>query len=125
MSYISNVIIQCEKKAYELFKEAWVRADFKPNSIFRSFSDGVELYTIKWKDVKWYDCFHDVGAITSVMDKLNEEYNDKEGYAYKCIKIGEDNATDERENEAAECVLKDFYVIVSVNLPEKYDIIEE
>ena len=42
---------------------------------------------------------------------------DGDGYAYKAIEIGEDNATREYANEAGYEVFDDFYVVIDVNLP--------
>ena len=62
-----------------------------------------------------YREFEDVSEIMNVCYALNEK--DEDGYAYKVIEIGEDNATEEYANEAGYEVFDDFYVVVDVNLP--------
>lgn len=120
MGYYSDVTIRCEEKAYEMFEEAWKKVDFKPYSVYEANENGNHTYVLQWIGVKWYYEFDEVEAIMSVCELLNK--NNKEGYAYKCIEIGEDNATDEYANEIGLDVFEDFQVIVDVSLPS--DIIE-
>lgn len=126
MGYRSNVTIQCKEKAFKLFKEAWesVSEDnyFKPNKVLKSD----DIYTFMWYDVKWYESFDDVTAITNVMNKLDDDYYCKnEEYAYKLIRLGEEYGDIEiRENDASWYELDDFYPIIEVNLPDVYEEIE-
>lgn len=115
MGYRSDVTIRCEEKAYEMFKEAWEKVNFKPCRIYETNENGNHTYVLQWLCVKWYYDFDDVEAIMSVCELLNK--NNEEGYAYKCIEIGEDNATDQYANEIGCEVFDDFYVVADVNLP--------
>ena len=108
-----DVIIRCEVKAFQMFKDAWESVDFKPYKVLQSAEDG--NYTIKWNSIKWYRGFTDVDAIEKVCDILCDM--NEEGYAYKKIHIGENNSTEEYSNTLGEDVFADFYVIVDVNLP--------
>ena len=120
MGYYSDVTIRCEEKAYEMFEEAWKKVNFKPCSVYEANENGNHTYILQWIGVKWYYEFDEVESIMSVCNLLNK--NNEEGYAYKCIEIGEDNATDEYANEIGLDVFADFQVIVDVSLPS--DIIE-
>lgn len=116
----------CEKKAYEMFKEAWETVDFKPTYIMKT----EEAYIFQWEFVKWYDCFKEVQAIESVVDALNEYaetyyVEDDAGYAYKVIEIAEDNAIREYYNDRGEWLFEDFKVVTSVKLPPETVKIEE
>ena len=115
MGYRSDVTIRCEKKAFQMFKTAWEKVDFKPHRILESGEDGNYTYILNWNWVKWYREFEEVSEIMNVCYALDEK--DEEGYAYKVIEIGEDNATEEYANEAGYEVFDDFYVVVDVNLP--------
>lgn len=116
MGYRSDVTIRCEEKAFQMFKTAWEKVDFKPHRIYESGEDGNYTYTLNWNWVKWYEgCFEEVDAIEAVCTSLND--NDEEGYAYKIIEIGEDNAIKEYANDSGYGVFEDFYVVIDVNLP--------
>ena len=115
MGYRSDVTIRCEEKAFQMFKTAWEKVDFKPHRILESGEDGNYTYILNWNWVKWYREFEDVSEIMKVCYELDEK--DEDGYAYKVIEIGEDNATEEYANEAGYEVFDDFYVVVDVNLP--------
>ena len=116
MGYRSDVTVRCEEKAFQMFKEAWEKFDFKPHGIFESVEAGGYTYTLIWSCVKWYDDFEEVDGIMDVCYSLDEKNED--GYAYKMIEIGEDNATEEYANEVGYDVFADFYVVVDVNLPK-------
>ena len=115
MGYRSDVTIRCEEKAFQMFKTAWEKTDFKPHRILESGEDGNYTYILNWNWVKWYGEFEDVSEIMNVCYALDEK--DEDGYAYKVIEIGEDNATEEYANEAGYEVFDNFYVVVDVNLP--------
>jgi hypothetical protein len=108
----------CEEHAFEMFKKAWEKADFKPYHIYQSGEDGNYHYILIWEWVEWYRGREGVEAITKVMDSLDEQ-EEKDGCAYKLIEIGEDNYTDERKNLRGQSEFEDFHVIVTVNLPKE------
>lgn len=120
MGYRSDVTIMCEEKAYEMFKEAWGKVDFKPNHIY--VSEKNNQYTLQWNWVKWYEDYEQINEITKVMDNL-DKHEEEEGHAYKIILIGEDNAIEERKNKGAWNAFEDF--VVDVNLPSDNKEIEE
>lgn len=114
MGYYSDVTIICEEKAYELFKEAWEHWDIRPDCVKKSYDD----YIIQWDYVKWYPSFNDVKAIEGVCIKLcGEEYENTEGYAFKKLIIGEDNASDEEANKRGWDIM-DYYIHCYVAIPD-------
>jgi hypothetical protein len=126
MGYRSEVTIICESKAYEMFKNAWKKVEFKPD-VIRTNGDH---YAIQWSWVKRYSGYEDVKAIEEVMKKLDREpycVDDcaEEGYAYHQIEIGEDNRTEERSNDWATEVASDYYVTCSVEIPDYLKEIKE
>lgn len=116
MGYRSDIAIRCEEKAFQEFKTAWEKVDFKPSTILSTEDDGNYTYILEWNWVKWYQDFEEVEKITEVCRTLDGKNED--GFAYKFIRIGEDNATEEFGNEVGYDVFSDFYVVVSVNQPK-------
>lgn len=126
MGYYSDVTIRCEEEAYKEFKQTWKEQMFKPTRIYENKADGKTQYTVCWDGLKWYDYFPEVQAINEVMKWLDaEERCDTEGYGYKFIQIGEDNATVENWNERGDCIFTDFYIVIDLNLPSERIEIEE
>ena len=94
MGYRSDVAIRCGSRAYEMFREVFVKEELciAPDKIYK---DGNE-YILSWEWVKWYSDYDGVSAITEVMDRLDclDEWCDKadwSAFGYKFIRIGEDN----------------------------------
>lgn len=103
MGYRSDVLIKCEKNAFDKIKKAYKSVDFPPEVIRRG-----GYYYLKWSHVKWYPEFDFVKAIENVLDDLDEEKDE----AYSFIRIGEDMDDNEcRENSYD----LDFYIIRTVN----------
>lgn len=123
MGYRSDVTIRCEERAFQEFKTAWEKVDFKPSTILKAREDGKYTYILEWEWVKWYQDFEEVEKITNVCRTLDGKNED--GYAYKFIRIGEDNATEEFGNETGLDEFSDFYVVVSVNLPKSTTRVEQ
>ena len=117
MGYYSDVAIMCGRRAFDMFKLAWERVDFKPSSIMlvRHTEDNPQ-FILRWEWVKWYQGYENVAAIEKVMKQLRNVDGDE--YAYKCIIIGEDNSTYEEYNDAGFLFDSSFCVVVDIELPE-------
>jgi hypothetical protein len=116
MGYRYDVVIACEEKAYSLFSQAWEKVGFRPKSLQRAGEDGYYQFLCKWDWLKWEG--ERVAAVESIMDKLDEEYDDIEGYAYKKLEIFEDGEA--RNNSRGLEVFADFCVEISFSLPELF-----
>lgn len=118
MSYYSEVTIRCEEKAFEMFKEAWQKAEMAPDKVLKT-NDETGDYIIQWEMVKWDTDYPEVAAINNVIKKLNELQDPSdpkdEGLGYKFLKIGEnigDIETDQNDWEI------ELYVIQCADIPD-------
>lgn len=118
MGYYSEVTIRCEEKAFEMFKEAWKKAEMTPDKVLKT-NDGTEDYIIQWQRVKWDTYYLDVAAINDVIKKLNELQDPSdakdEGLGYKFMRVGEnlgDIETDQNDWEI------ELYVIQCADIPD-------
>lgn len=118
MGYYSEVTIRCEEKAFEMFKEAWKKADITPDKVLKT-NDDTGDYIIQWGTVKWDTYYLDVAAINNVIKKLNELQDPSdtknEGLGYKFLRIGEnigDVETDQNDWEI------ELYAIQRADIPD-------
>lgn len=118
MGYYSEVTIRCEEKAFEMFKEAWKKAEMTPDKVLKT-NDGTEDYIIQWNMVRWDTDYPEVAAINDVIKKLNELQDPSdtkdEGLGYKFMRIGEnlgDVETDQNDWEI------ELYVIQCADIPD-------
>lgn len=118
MGYYSEVTIRCEEKAFEMFKEAWKKADITPDKVLKT-NDDTGDYIIQWGTVKWDTYCLDVAAINNVIKKLNELQDPSdtknEGLGYKFLRIGEnigDVETDQNDWEI------ELYAIQRADIPD-------
>lgn len=72
MGYRSDVTIRCEEKAFQMFKTAWEKADFKPHRILELGEDGNYTYILNWNWVKWYREFENEAEYNKTMQ--NRKY---------------------------------------------------
>lgn len=118
MGYYSEVTIRCEEKAFEMFKEAWKKAEMTPDKVLKT-NDGTEDYIIQWQRVKWNTYYLDVAAINDVIKKLNELQDPSdtkdEGLGYKFMRVGENLGDIETEQNDWEIEL---YVIQCADIPD-------
>ena len=99
MGYRSEVAVKCQKKAFEMFKEAYSKAEYTPDKVIEN--DGEYLIYFDW--IKWYDDYDIVHNFNDVMAELDDSGDNDEVYeqelGYKFIRLGEDGSdTEEREN---------------------------
>jgi len=130
MGYRSEVTVMCGEKAYEMIKQSIEQYNatskssynFVPHNVeFRNDGNEVYTYLLKWHDVKWYHDYSDVSSVESVLNELcSDKYSNKDGYGFKKIEIGEDNATIECSNEAGEEYGYEFYVQCSMSQPDGF-----
>ena len=118
MGYYSDVTIRCEEKAFEMFKEAWKKAEMTPDQVLKT-NDGTGDYIIQWNMVRWDTDYPEVAAINDVIKKLNELQDPSdtkdEGLGYKFMRIGEnlgDIETDQNDWEI------ELYVIQCADIPD-------
>lgn len=118
MGYYSEVTIRCEEKAFEMFKEAWKKAEMTPDKVLKT-NDNTGDYIIQWNIVRWDTDYPEVAAIKDVIKKLNELQDPSdtkdEGLGYKFMRIGEnlgDIETDQNDWEI------DLYVIQYADIPD-------
>lgn len=118
MGYYSDVTIRCEEKAFEMFKEAWKKAEMTPDKVLKT-NDGTGDYIIQWNMVRWDTDYPEVAAINDVIKKLNELQDPSdtkdEGLGYKFMRIGEnlgDIETDQNDWEI------ELYVIQCADIPD-------
>ena len=121
MGYRSNASICCFEKAFEKFKEAYEKHNYKPDDV-EEISEGV--YILTWEWTKWYEEFDNVIAINDVMNELTEdEFNNKKEYAFKFIRVGEDDEDVEVEaNRSGSVIFESFYSYTMVNFPDAEEI---
>lgn len=105
MGYRSDVTILVQPKAYELIMKSikdfnkTVDWSFTPNSTKKGNSSYIgDFYVLNWNCVKWYSEYKDVQSVEQVLDSLMTDHQEEEGYGFKQLIIGEDNATEERTN---------------------------
>lgn len=118
MGYYSEVTIRCEEKAFEMFKEAWKKAEMTPDKVLKT-NDGTGDYIIQWNMVRWDTDYPEVAAINDVIKKLNELQDPSdtkdEGLGYKFMRVGEnlgDIETDQNDWEI------ELYVIQCADIPD-------
>lgn len=118
MGYYSDVTIRCEEKAFEMFKEAWKKAEMTPDKVLKT-NDGTGDYIIQWNMVRWDTDYPEVAAINDVIKKLNELQDPSdtkdEGLGYKFMRVGEnlgDIETDQNDWEI------ELYVIQCADIPD-------
>lgn len=118
MGYYSEVTIRCEEKAFEMFKEAWQKAEMTPDKVLKT-NDGTGDYIIQWNMVRWDTDYPEVAAINDVIKKLNELQDPSdakdEGLGYKFMRVGEnlgDIETDQNDGEI------ELYVIQCADIPD-------
>lgn len=118
MAYYSEVTIRCEEKAFEMFKEAWKKAEMTPDKVLKT-NDGTGDYIIQWDMVRWDTDYPEVAAINDVIKKLNELQDPSdtkdEGLGYKFMRVGEnlgDIETDQNDWEI------ELYVIQCADIPD-------
>lgn len=118
MAYYSEVTIRCEEKAFEMFKEAWKKAEMTPYKVLKT-NDGTGDYIIQWDMVRWDTDYPEVAAINDVIKKLNELQDPSdmkdEGLGYKFLRIGEtigDVETDQNDWEI------ELYAIQRADIPD-------
>lgn len=118
MGYYSEVTIRCEEKAFEMFKEAWKKAEMTPDKVLKT-NDGTGDYIIQWDMVRWDTDYPEVAAINDVIKKLNELQDPSdtkdEGLGYKFMRVGEnlgDIETDQNDWEI------ELYVIQCADIPD-------
>lgn len=118
MAYYSEVTIRCEEKAFEMFKEAWKKAEMTPDKVLKT-NDGTGDYIIQWDMVRWDTDYPEVAAINDVIKKLNElqDLSDTkdEGLGYKFMRVGENLGDIETEQNDWEIEL---YVIQCADIPD-------
>lgn len=81
-----------------------------------SWDDASALYYTE--DVKWYDDYKDVQALTKLYKDTIEA-----GGAYRFIRVGEDRGDIEDEtgeSETTEAFWDDFYPVTSIQMPSTY-----
>lgn len=118
MAYYSEVTIRCEEKAFEMFKEAWKKAEMTPDKVLKT-NDGTGDYIIQWDMVRWDTDYPEVAAINDVIKKLNELQDPSdtkdEGLGYKFMRVGEnlgDIETDQNDWEI------ELYAIQCADIPD-------
>lgn len=118
MGYYSEVTIRCEEKAFEMFKEAWKKAEMTPDKVLKT-NDNNGDYIIQWEMVRWDTDYPEVAAINDVIKKLNELQDPSdtkdEGLGYKFMRVGEnlgDIETDQNDWEI------ELYVIQCADIPD-------
>lgn len=118
MAYYSEVTIRCEEKAFEMFKEAWKKAEMTPDKVLKT-NDGTGDYIIQWDMVRWDTDYPEVAAINDVIKKLNELQDPSdtkdEGLGYKFMRVGENLGDIETEQNDWEIEL---YVIQCADIPD-------
>lgn len=118
MAYYSEVTIRCEEKAFEMFKEAWKKAEMTPDKVLKT-NDGTGDYIIQWDMVRWDTDYPEVAAINNVIKKLNELQDPSdtkdEGLGYKFLRIGENIGDIETNQNDWEIEL---YVIQCADIPD-------
>lgn len=118
MGYYSEVTIRCEEKAFEMFKEAWRKAEMTPDKVLKT-NDGTGNYIIQWDMVRWDTDYPEVAAINDVIKKLNELQDPSdtkdEGLGYKFMRVGENLGDIETEQNDWEIEL---YVIQCADIPD-------
>lgn len=118
MGYYSEVTIRCEEKAFEMFKEAWKKAEMTPDKVLKT-NDSTGDYIIQWNMVRWDTDYPEVAAINDVIKKLNELQDPSdtkdEGLGYKFMRVGENLGDIETEQNDWEIEL---YVIQCADIPD-------
>ena len=113
MGFRSNVYIKCEEKAFELFKDAFSKAEQNPDSLEKTEND---IYKFSWNWIKWNQYYGDIQVFEDILSQLcSEEFDLLEGYAFKAIWIHEDDSTEIRMNSSGDNAFEDFYITVDVS----------
>lgn len=87
MGYRSEVKIVCENKAFEMFKAAWEKHNFKPQYI--GHNEEYDYYSFGWDWVKWDEGYPEIEAIENVKIAI-DDMEDTDGYSYRYVRLGED-----------------------------------
>lgn len=120
MGYRSEVAIKCEEKAYEKLMETFRNVNLMPDDIFKDEED----YILRWDWIKWYQDYDYIRAVENVLDCLDNLYSYGEGipgYAYKLIRIGEDDTDVEVRQNSWDIEL---WIVRKIDIPEGLEKIE-
>lgn len=133
MGYRSEVVIMLESKAYEMVMDSMKKFNEKEENVKNGYSmkphdeysDNNGNRIIRWYDVKWYPSYDDVKSVENVLSELNSrEGNELEGYRYKELILGEDNATEEYTNDYDWSLGYDFLISCSFDFPAGFNSVE-
>ena len=120
MGYYSSVIIACGEKAAQAIKTVCEEHSFMPTRVSKVVSPfGLITYMLQWTWVKWYGSFPEVRAIEDALGHISEM--DSIEYAYKFIRVGEDNTTEENANEYGYDYFDDIYTECVVHIPKDFE----
>lgn len=108
MGYRSDVAIQCREKAFELLRTAWNEHKFYPDDIYQQ----EDTFLVKWFDVKWYDGYEEIDAITDVLRECDDNSEDR-CFHYQFIRVGEDTIDIEEYSNGDVC---DLYVNRTIDI---------
>lgn len=114
MGYRSEVAIKCEEKAYEKLMETCHNVNFMPDEIFKDEED----YILRWDWIKWNQDYDYIMAIESVLDTFDNLYaygDGIPGYAYKFMRIGEDDCDVEVRQNSWDIEL---WMVRKIDIPE-------
>lgn len=145
MGYTCDVKILAEEKAYNFVMKSIKAYNesqtdgyvFKPH-FDKVNSDGNHIFG--WYGIKWYNGTDDVKSVTSILRNLSDDatgdktisqifgvedptddIDDKlDGYRYKMVIVGEDNATEEETNDYDWYDGQDLYAAVIIEEPSGY-----
>lgn len=120
MGYYSDVVIQCNEKAYDIIKEAYEGVGVKPCKILADAYGKSRI--IKFDSIEWRTYLPDIVAISQAIDSLdNDKYAGDEDYAYKFIRIGENyEDIEEKYNDIGLSMFGDLLVMMDIHIPDKH-----
>ena len=108
MGYYSHVKIVAEKAAFNRLKETILRYDWKPE-----IREEEDYGVITFDEIKWYESFPEIQDVINLMKFLSGI--NEEGFGFKMIDLGEDNAVNMDYNQRGLERFPDFDVMCYID----------
>lgn len=129
MGYYSEVVIQCEEKAFCMIKKSIENynkkyrtdgyVDFKPSSIQMNTK---KEFVLNWSGIKWYSDFTDVQVVEEVLKKL-DKIKELAGYRYNFLRVGE--CAGDIENRSNDVCYGSCFAETHIYVDESFSELEE
>lgn len=121
LTYTSRVMIQCEDKAFDLFRQLWREFNESPNHVYSFYNEHTQVFCFLWDNIHWDVSYTSIKIFNNLMQELSkDEYRTVIGYGFKCLQIREDYSLQKISNFRGDFVFPDFQINIDFTFPQKY-----